>query len=365
MAETLECLRTSPGGLTSRVCVKRMLPSHREDAELRRLFEREARLSLQLNHGSIARAIETLVDDEGPALVLEYIDGVDLRRLLSNRRDSGERLDIDLVLLILEDMALALHHAHTLITDDIHSGLVHRDISPSNILLGVEGDVKLVDFGIAKAVGDPHRTTTGVIRGKIPYMAPEYARTGHYDVRSDLFSLGVVGYELLTLRRPYQGQNDPETLEHAALGKRTPLLLLRSDTPPALERLVESLISPAPDERPPSARAILEALEGVGGHVASRLALARVVQSLAQPSGAELLDCPTLALGTTQPADERTVVLEEPVPPRTEPLPSAAETRPLAPRATEAPRGWLPRSLLPWVLVGLALAVGTWLALDR
>src|SRR5690606_11197112 len=162
-----------------------------------RLFEREARLSLQLDHGSIARAIETVVDAEGPALVLEYVEGVDLRAVLSSLRERGRRLEVELALLVLEDVALALHPAHTLNTDEIPSGLVHRDISPSNILLGVEGDVKLVDFGIAKALGDPHLTTTGVIRGKIPYMPPEYARTSRYDVRSDLFSLGVVAYELL------------------------------------------------------------------------------------------------------------------------------------------------------------------------
>jgi eukaryotic-like serine/threonine-protein kinase len=363
MAETLECHRTSPGGLTARVCVKRMLPSHREDPELVRLFEREARLSLQLNHGSIARAIETLVDAEGPALVLEYVDGIDLRKLLTSRRESGDRLDVDLVLLILKDMGLALHHAHTLVTDEIPSGLVHRDISPSNILLGTDGDVKLVDFGIAKAVGDSHRTTTGVIRGKIPYMAPEYARTGHYDTRSDLFSLGVVGYELLTLRRPYQGQNDPETLEHAALGKRTPLELLRSDTPAALGRLIEALISPNPEERPPSARAVLEAMEGLGGRIASRISLARAVQSLTDRPGAESLEAPTRALETLED-DERTVLLDEPTaPPETEPLPSVAETRALAPQPHEAPRRGAPRSLVIVVLAGIALAVGTWLAL--
>jgi eukaryotic-like serine/threonine-protein kinase len=362
MAETLECLRTSPGGITTRVCVKRMLPSHRDDPELVRLFEREARLSLQLNHGSIARAIETVVDGEGPALVLEYVEGVDLRKLLTDRRESGERLGIELALLILKDIALALHHAHTLVTDEITSGLVHRDISPSNILLGVDGDVKLVDFGIAKAVGDPHRTTTGVIRGKIPYMAPEYARTGQYDVRSDLFSLGVVGYELLALRRPYQGQNDPETLEHAARGVHTPLTQLRSDTPSTLARVIEALLSPAPDDRPSSARMVLEALEGEGGRVASRVDLADAIRSLTERARSDAPEPPTAAMPATG-ADEATVLLEETViPAKTEPLPSGAETRALGPQTRKAPPAGALFHWIGWVaLVGAA--IGTWLAL--
>ncbi|NLY94048.1 MAG: serine/threonine protein kinase [Myxococcales bacterium] len=370
MAETLECLRTSPGGITTRVCVKRMLPGHRDDPELVRLFEREARLSLQLSHGGIARAIETLVDDEGPALVLEYVEGIDLRAYLTAIRERGELPPIETVLLILKDLLLALHHAHTLETDAIPNGLVHRDISPSNVLLGIDGDVKLVDFGIAKAVGDSYRTATGIIRGKIPYMAPEYARTGHYDVRSDLFSLGVVAYELLTLTRPYQGRNDPETLEHAALGRRAPLASFRAHVPPALEAVVESLLSPRPDDRPRDAREVLESLAGLGGEVSARTALAAEVRARREARAKERMSLETAATSPAAIEPTRAIVEGETAPlSATEPLPVAEATLLLTNAAADGKRsapelGASRSTLVGVVAVGVALAVLTWLALS-
>jgi serine/threonine protein kinase len=252
MAETFVARRVGPGGFDQRVCIKRVLPLFRDDEEFVRLFLEEARLTAGLAHVNVVQVVDSGEEAGCPFLVLELVRGVDLRRLIRNR--DGRTLTAGVVSHLAHELAAALEHAHG-------DHVVHRDISPSNVLISVAGEVKLTDFGIAKALASPRYTHTRVVKGKVPYMAPEYGREGRFDARSDLYALGVTLYEAAAGRRPYQGRNEVETLELALAGDHPPLTEVAPGIGPELAELVHRLIRPLPEDRFPSAAALLDALE--------------------------------------------------------------------------------------------------------
>ena len=163
MAEAFEATRIGAGGFEQRVCLKRVLPAFSDDEAFVSRFQREARLAAQLRHTNIVGVIDAGEIDGAHYMALELVDGVDLRSLLKS--SPNERVSPEMVALIGTDLAFALEHAHRT--------LVHRDISPSNILLSRSGEAKLADFGIAKAIDNPQVTASRTAQGKIPYMAPE------------------------------------------------------------------------------------------------------------------------------------------------------------------------------------------------
>ena len=170
--------------------------------------------------------------------------------------------------MIAGELAAALEHAHGEGPD--REPVVHRDVSPSNVLVSPAGEVKLTDFGIARALGGIHLTSTGVIKGKVPYLPPEYIERGKFDQRSDLFSLGVLLFELLTGERPFDGESDLDTVRRIVSGERTHLSDLAPHVPHSLGECVERLIAADPAARFESARAFLEALPAVPTHAARR-----------------------------------------------------------------------------------------------
>ena len=286
MAETHVAIRRGPGGFEQRVCLKRILPGMTEDPELVRLFHEEARVSARLGHANVAQVLDFgVAEDGGPYLVLELIEGSNLRALL---REDPEPLTSGLVAYLATELGQALDYAHG-------ERVVHRDLSPSNVLLSRAGEVKLGDFGIAKALS-AERTRTGVVKGKVPYMAPEYAREGSFEPRSDLFALGVILYEALAGARPYDGANEPETIAKAARGERVPLAERVPEAPAALRDAIERLIEPELEARPESARAFLEALHDVHPPPTARRILAKRVRGLEAKAQA------TLPFEPTQPA---------------------------------------------------------------
>lgn len=257
MAETFVAVRRGPEGFEQRVCVKRILPGSAHDAEFTRQFTSEARIAAALRHGNIVQVLDFGEENGAYFQALELIEGLDLRLLLER---VGGGISPDIVAYLGIELATALDYAHRAVLGDQGGGIVHRDVSPSNVLLSVEGEVKLADFGIARLVSGPKHTATGVIRGKVPYMAPEYARTGRFEKQADLFSLGVVLFECLTGHRPYDGLTDLETLHRAMQGERESLSDLAPDAHPALRRVVEQLIDSDPQKRPESASAVVDAL---------------------------------------------------------------------------------------------------------
>jgi serine/threonine protein kinase len=280
MAETFVAVRRGIGRFEQRLCLKRLLPQHEHDPQFIDLFLREARISARLHHPNIAQVVDFGDVNGRHYLTLELIEGCDVRRLL---RQSGGRLAPVLVAHLAFEVGQALEFAHAVDAEGRVRGVVHRDISPSNILVSRTGELKLTDFGIAKAMSESSMTRTGVIKGKIGYMAPEYAHTGHFDARSDLFSLGVTLYECLGGRRPYDGQRDVETLERARSGERTPLAQLAPHAPEPLVRIIERLIDPSPAERFADAAALLEALDDLPAPSAARRPLGELAEGTLDP----------------------------------------------------------------------------------
>ena len=208
MAEVYDGELLGDLGFKRRVAIKKMAPQTDGEDEHFNLFFNEANLASKLDHPNIVKITDFFKDASHQFyIVMEYIDGVDLRTLCeSSQFTIGESL------LVVKSILKALHYAH--IGDSINSRpkLIHRDISPHNIMLSRGGVIKLLDFGLAKAVQNTLTDHTGVIRGKVSYMSPEQAKAQPLDARSDLFSLGVVFYELLTGERCFNGQSDAATL---------------------------------------------------------------------------------------------------------------------------------------------------------
>ncbi|MEM9069681.1 MAG: protein kinase [Myxococcota bacterium] len=282
MAETFVAIRRGPGGFEQRVCLKRVLPHLVGDKNLTRLFVDEARISATLRHGNIAQVLDFGHDGQSHYLVLELIEGIDLRKLMRSLASKNESLTTGLVVHVAQELAAALEYAHG-------QGLVHRDISPSNILVSRAGELKLTDFGIAKALGNTGFARTGVVKGKVPYMAPEYAREGRFDPRSDLFALGVSLYEIVGGRRPFDGKSDPETIENLTLGTRPALAELSPDTNQELIHIIERCLEPAPEDRFASARALRDALAELSPPPTARRILGKLVKGAGDTSDAALV----------------------------------------------------------------------------
>lgn len=221
------------------VAIKRILPAYATDPEFRRMFHNEAAQASRLNHSNIVQVLDFA---EGPELllVMELVEGKDLKTLLE-----GGRLEPQVSVHIVAEVLRALDYAHHLVVGGRPLGLVHRDISPHNILISWRGDVKISDFGIAKAAAGTSRTATGMLKGKAAYMSPEQAQSQELDGRSDLFSLGVVLHELLSGERLFgveQGAPDivivRRVLKHEIPRPKT----LRPEVSAALEAVTLRLL---------------------------------------------------------------------------------------------------------------------------
>ena len=284
MAETFVAIRSGPGGFTQRVCLKLVLPFFRDDESFIRLFEREARLAAKLRHRNIVSVIDFGEIEGTSYMALELVDGVDLRQLLDSL--SPKRLAPEFVTLLGLELSEALEHAHRPvetsgaekeISDE--QGIVHRDISPSNILLSGQGEVFLTDFGVAKAISGGSRKQSAV-KGKVPYMSPEHLRAEPLDGRADLFSLGVVLFEALAGKRPYEGAHDPATIMRILKGDHEPLATLAPEAPAGLCQVIDSLIDPDREKRPSNGAALLEQLDPFAPSRTSRRRLGRMVVEL-------------------------------------------------------------------------------------
>ena len=283
MAETFEAVRTGPGGFTQRVCLKLVLPFFRDDETFVELFQREARLAAKLRHSNIVGVIDFGEVSGTSYMALELIDGADLDAVLEAQE--GRRLSHEHVALLAQELAAALDHAHNPPRETDSDGaeigaIVHRDISPSNVLISRRGEVLLTDFGVAKAVTGTSRKQSAV-KGKVPYMSPEQLRAGPIDGRADVFALGVVLYEALSGQRPYEGGNDPATIMLILQGEHPSLPALVPEAPARLCALIERLIDPDPDARPASAAALVELLDEFAPSPKAQRDLGRLVTALA------------------------------------------------------------------------------------
>ena len=199
-------------GFSKTVALKRMVDGISQDPSFVRSFVHEAQLASRLRHDHIAQAYDFGKVGDTYYIAMELVPGPTLQVLMNRARTSRVAIPIPIVLEILIQLCDALDHAHHLCDDaGVPLGIIHRDVSPSNVILSDAGMVKLIDFGIAKATSSAQRTSAGVIKGKFGYIAPEYTR-GQLDSRADLFALGVIAHELLSGKRLFRGDSDFATL---------------------------------------------------------------------------------------------------------------------------------------------------------
>ncbi len=232
------------------LAIKRMLPRLSDDPTFVSMFIDEAKIASGLAHPNICQIVDHGEQAHQLFMAMEFIHGKDLRVLTRRVQKRGERIPIRLVLHVLAEIAEALDYAHHKANDaGVVENIVHRDISPQNILLSYDGVAKLIDFGVAKAKDRVAQTQVGVVKGKFAYMAPEQANGGRVDARTDVFALGVVLYELCTGVLPFKGESDLSTLQRIARGEFVPPQQLNPKVPARLASIIARSL-----EREPGAR---------------------------------------------------------------------------------------------------------------
>jgi serine/threonine-protein kinase len=232
-----------------------------DDARRIRMLLDEARLTIQLRHPNVVRVDAVGEEDGLHYLVMEHVHGCTLAELMDALKTHRRRLVPRLAAAIAAQVLGGLHAAHGLCDEDGKPfEVVHRDVSPDNILLSDNGDVKLTDFGIARAVGRSEQTATGIIRGKPRYMAPEQVRERPLDRRTDVYALGIVLWEMLTMRQLLRGRSDDDLYAQAKKPDHRKPTEVVADLDPRLEAVVMRALSLEPDERQPSAAALAEEL---------------------------------------------------------------------------------------------------------
>ncbi|HEU4731202.1 MAG TPA: protein kinase [Kofleriaceae bacterium] len=248
-------------GFQRHVVLKRIRPEHARDQRFIRMFVDEARVAANLHHQHIVQ-----VHDVGAAageyfIAMEYIHGEDVRTILSTASRTHAHVPLGYAIAIVAAAAAGLHYAHERRGADRRPlGIVHRDISPSNILVGYDGSIKIVDFGIAKAAMR-QETRSGALKGKVSYMSPEQCKGEPLDRRSDVYSLGVVLYELATTTRLFKGDNDYLVMDQIVNGRVPAPRLRRPDLPGELSAIIMRAIAPDPERRYGSADELYVALD--------------------------------------------------------------------------------------------------------
>ncbi|HTS80110.1 MAG TPA: ABC transporter substrate-binding protein [Myxococcaceae bacterium] len=259
----LTATRGALGGFQKLVVIKLLRADLAEEQEFRDMFLAEARLAARLNHPHVVQTYDVGEDDGRYYLAMEYVDGQTLesvRRAADSSRFFPPRMQLQVLLHVLA----GLHYAHELADyDGKPLNVVHRDVTPSNILLGYDGRVKLVDFGVAKALDSGTQTRAGVVKGKTGYMAPEaFTDSGHVDRRADVYSVGVLLWETLVGRRMWKHLGSTDRLQKAIEGEIEPLRPLVPDLPPSLEQICMKALQHRPEDRQATAAELQAEIEG-------------------------------------------------------------------------------------------------------
>ena len=249
-------------GFEKVVVIKRILPHLAESDEFVQMFLDEARTAADLRHANIVNIYEVGEADNTYYMAMEYLHGRDIRRIQRQAEKVKKPIPLHVTLEILRQSAMGLHYAHA--KTDLRGkplNIVHRDISPHNLIVTFEGTSKVVDFGIAKAESQTQQTASGVLKGKYSYMSPEQAAGKPLTALSDQYALGIVAWETILMKRLFRRDNEIMTL-HAILQNEVPKMTsIRPDLPEALEAIVEKMLAPKAEERYPSCQDAALALE--------------------------------------------------------------------------------------------------------
>ncbi len=287
MAEVFKAKRTGAEGFEKIVAVKRILPYLSDDKEFVDMFVDEAKMVSGLTHPNIVQTTDLGKMGTSYYIAMEYVHGHDLRTIRKRAEQIERPIPSRLCALVVSKVCAALEYAHRQKDDEGRSlEIVHRDISPQNVLISFEGEVKLTDFGIAKAAARASTAESGVLRGKLGYMSPEQARGKPVDRRSDIFSLGILFYELLANQKPFVSDSKRSVLEIVRECRLTPLRTVCPRVPEALESVVMKALERDPKRRYQDAAEMQRELEGVlrGHEDASASGLARYLETLFEPA---------------------------------------------------------------------------------
>jgi len=364
MAEVFRAVMPGAEGFKRTFVVKRIVSQLCQSQTFVEMFVREARIGALLNHPNIAQVFDFGSVDGEYFLAMEYIRGADILAMMRRLRETKQRLPVPIAVFVAHQVASGLAYAHGLCGANGETlNLIHRDVTPSNIMCLRTGGVKLLDFGIAKTVDASgiESTEKGEFRGKLAYMAPERVRDQPFDARSDIYSLGVVLWELLTGRRLFRGATDVETFKNVLEMEVRAPSALRPEVPASLDAVVARALARDPDERFGTAQAMLDALEPI---LAETKYQSRMVSELLDElygkgvhSSQLALACVTPELlasvseGSSNSSPARTGSAESPAP-------AAAANSSLGFAPTAAPEARSRRAPLGWsaAVVGAALA---------
>ncbi len=239
------------GGIKKSVAIKRILPNLTKNKKFIQMFLDEAKVSMHLQHANIVGVFDIGIAEGSYFIVMEFVDGANLKTIIESLRRQGTRMPIAQVLYVMMEVCKGLQYAHEAVDPETgrELGIVHRDISPPNILISRRGEVKLVDFGLAKATSQLETTDPGVVKGKFSYLSPEAANAKEVDRRADIFAVGILLYELVTGKRLFFGETDYQTVELVRQAKIPPISAQNSEVSDELEQIMRRALARDPNER--------------------------------------------------------------------------------------------------------------------
>ena len=262
MAEVFKGVAESLQGFRKNVAIKRVLPALTKNNKFITMFLDEARLSLFLQHANIVQVFDIGHADDTYFIVMEFVEGVDLKAIQEWRRRIGRRLTIGQTIYIIMEVCKGLAYAHDFTHPETgeRMGIVHRDVSPANVLISRNGEVKLADFGLAKAASQVESTDPGVVKGKMSYLSPEAARGENVDLRADIFSVGILLYEMLTGKRLFYGDSDYQTVELVRNAKIPSIATQNPEVEPEFEEICRKALARRTEDRFQTATDLQDAL---------------------------------------------------------------------------------------------------------
>ena len=319
MAEVWKARMRGVEGFQKIVAIKKILPHLSDNQDFIEMFVDEAKLAAQLNHNNIIHIYDLGKIQSSYYIAMEYIDGYDLKNILKKAQERDQPLSVEIALFVASKIAAALDYAHRKRDfEDKEMGLVHRDVSPQNVLISEEGDIKLCDFGIAKAASKASHTQAGALKGKLQYMSPEQAWGRNIDRRSDIFALATVLFEMLTARKLFAGDNELSILDQVREARVTPPSMYNDEVTPQIDAIVLKALQKDPANRYQTAGEMQRDLDAV------------LYNFKPTPTSADLaIYMHRLASSVAAPA--HTVEMHAPEPPQ-----AANELKPLKPAAVVA-----------------------------
>ncbi|HTJ81553.1 MAG TPA: serine/threonine-protein kinase, partial [Polyangiaceae bacterium] len=311
MADIYLVLASTEAGVDRHLVLKRVLAERSRDPVFAQMFLDEARLAAQLQHPNIAQVYDVGKLDGAYFFTMEYVHGEDIRGVMRRLAKHKQRMPENLALYIASGALAALHHAHERTTPDGKPlNIVHRDVSPSNVMIGYEGVIKLVDFGVAKASERSQESRSGAIKGKIAYVSPEQCKGQSLDRRSDIYSLGIVMWEMLTGRRLYKRDSDFMSMLAVTNEPVPPPSELRPGLSADVERIVMTALEKDREKRFPTAAAMLEEIEAVATaerHLMTGSAMARFMREQFGTKPEPWIGLPPVETRGPEPAEPVTV----------------------------------------------------------